>query len=117
MGIESLQLTDVQLEFFGVYLFDGAGQPRWLTGTNRSPSSGNVSNSGNVELASQPTHCPGCPFYADNAALAQPAGTLTRSYSSRTRATLSSSITLPAPLSGTWNRSNVEIQAFGDNNP
>ena len=111
MGIESLQLADGPFEFNGVYLFDANGQARWLTGTTRETSSGSV------QLTSQPTHCPGCPFYADNAALAQPAGTLTRSYSSRTRATLSSSITLPAPLSGTWNRSNVEIQAFGDNNP
>ena len=111
MGIESLQLADGPFEFNGVYLFDANGQARWLTGTTRETTSGSV------QLSSQPTHCPGCPFYADNAALAQPAGTLTRSYSSRTRATLSSSINLPAPLSGTWNRSNVEIQAFGDNNP
>lgn len=111
LAVEGLQLGDGPLEFFGVYLFDAAGQSRWLTGTSRSASSGSL------ELASQRTHCPGCPFYTDYASLATPAGTLTRSYSSRTRATMSSSVTLPAPLSGTWNRSNVEIQAFGDNNP
>jgi hypothetical protein len=111
LAVEGLQLGDGPLEFFGVYLFDAAGQSRWLTGTSRSASSGSV------ELASQRTHCPGCPFYPDYASLATPGGTLNRSYTSRIRATMGTSITLPAPLSGTWNRTNVEIQAFGDNNP
>ena len=111
LGIESLQLADGPFEFNGVYLFDSSGQSRWLTGTTRD------NNSGSVQLTSQPTHCPGCPFHADNAARAVPAGMLTRTYVNRIRATMSTSITLPAPLSGTWNRSNVEITAFGESNP
>lgn len=111
LAIEGLQLSDGPFEFNGVYLFDSTGQSRWLIGTSRD------ANTGTVQLSSQPTHCPGCPFYSDSASLATPAGTLSRTYTSRTRAQMSSSITLPAPLSGTWNRNNVEIQAFGDNNP
>lgn len=111
LAIEGLQLTDGPFEFNGVYLFDALGQSRWLTGTVRDASSGTV------ELASQRIHCPGCPFYPDYATQAQPAGTLSRTYSSRIRALMSSSIVLPGPLSGTWNRTNVEIQAFGESNP
>lgn len=111
LGVEGLQLGDGPLEFYGVYVFDASGQSRWLTGTSRSASSGVI------ELSSQRTHCPGCPFYPDYATLATSGGTLTRTYSSRIRAQMSTTITLPAPLSGTWNRTNVEIQAFGDNNP
>jgi hypothetical protein len=44
-------------------------------------------------------------------------GTLQRTYSTRLRAQMSTTINLPAPLSGSWNRSNVTIQAFGDDRP
>lgn len=111
LAVESLQLADGPLEFFGVYLFDAGGQSRWLTGTSRSTAGGSI------ELLNQRTHCPGCPFYPDYATLATPGGTLARSYTNRIRAQMSTAITLPAPLSGAWNRNNVEIQAFGETNP
>jgi len=107
LGIEGVQLSDGPLEFFGVYLFDASGLSRWLTGTSRSASAGAI------ELQSQRVHCPGCPYYPDYASLAQPAGTLDRTYDSRIRARMSTSISLPAPLSGSWNRSNVTLEAFG----
>jgi hypothetical protein len=111
IGVESLQLGDAPLEFFGVYLYDGNGLPRWLTGTSRSTSGGAV------DLVSQRAHCPGCPIYPDAGAGAVAGGTLQRTYSTRLRAQMSTTINLPAPLSGSWNRSNVTIQAFGDDRP
>jgi lysyl endopeptidase len=107
LGIEGVQLSDGPLEFFGVYLYDANGVSRWLSGTSRSTASGRV------DLLSQRVHCPGCPFYPDYDSLAQAAGFLDRNYTSRIRAQMSTSINLPAPLSGSWNRSTVVLEAFG----
>lgn len=107
LGIEGVQLSDGPLEFYGVYIYDATGASRWLSGSSRSASGGVF------DLFSQRVHCPGCPYYPDYDTLAQPAGTLDRTYSSRIRAQMGTSITLPAPLSGSWNRSNVTIEAFG----
>lgn len=111
LALQSLQFSSGTFEFTGIYLFDASGRPRWLVG------SGGGESPGLVQLTQQRVHCPGCLSYSDYGVLARPAGTLQREFSSRTRATLSTTITLPAPLSGTWNRTNVEIQAFGESNP
>jgi lysyl endopeptidase len=111
LGIEGVQLADGPLEFFGVYFYDASGLPRWLSGTSRSATGGSV------DLMNQRAQCPGCPFYPDAAAGATAVGTLQRTYSTRLRAQMSTTINLPAPLSGSWNRSNVTIQAFGDDRP
>jgi lysyl endopeptidase len=107
LGVEGVQLADGPLEFYGVYFYDANGASRWLTGTSRS------AGMGIIDLLNQRVHCPGCPYYPDYATLAQPAGTLDRTYTSRVRAQMSTNISLPAPLSGSWNRSNVTIEAFG----
>ena len=108
IAVESLQLGSGPLEFYGVYLYDSSGASRWLTGTSNSLTGGSL------ELSSQRIQCPGCPFYPDYASRAQPAGTLQRDYVSRVQMRTSTTITLPAPLSGSWNRSNVTFQAFGE---
>ncbi|MCG6117880.1 MAG: hypothetical protein MEQ07_06765 [Aquimonas sp.] len=108
LAIEGIVTPGGPLEFFGAYVFDSSGQSRWATGTS------NTTSSGSVALTAQRAHCPGCPFYADWDTRGQPAGSLQRSYTSCTRAQFSSTISLPAPLSGSWNRSTTEIQALGD---
>lgn len=108
LAIEGILTPAGPLEFVGTYVFDTSGQSRWATGTSNSTSGGPV------PLSVQRPHCPGCPFYLDWESRAQPAGNLQRTYSSCTRAQFSSSITLPTPLSGSWNRNTTEIQAFGD---
>jgi lysyl endopeptidase len=109
LAIESLQTgvspTD-QLTFIGAYVYDSSGVARWLTGS-RSAAFAN----GNYPLAAYRVHCPACPWFTDwNAPLA--AGSLNLSFTSATTATLGTTITLPAPLSGSWNRSNVPLQPF-----
>jgi len=108
LGIESLNLP---LEFFAVYLYDSAGTARWLSGSSNTLSNGSVS------LSAQRPHCPGCLRYTDWETRELPAGTLSRTYSGNTQATLNTTITLPAPLSGSWNRSNLPITPLGNPTP
>jgi lysyl endopeptidase len=108
LGVESLNLP---LEFWAVYLYDGAGTARWATGDTATLGNGTVNL-----LAHRP-HCPGCLRYADWDSRAQSAGTLSRVYNGNTQATLNTNITLPAPLSGSWNRSNLTITTLGNPTP
>jgi len=54
-------------------------------------------------------HCPTCPNLTDFFAVRQPAGTVTRTFSSITQGQLSTNITFQPPLLGTWVRDNVPI--------
>lgn len=108
LGIESLNLP---LEFFAVYLYDSAGTARWLSGAS------NTLSNGSVNVFAQRPHCPGCLRYTDWETRELPAGTLSRTYSGTTQATLNTAITLPAPLSGIWNRSNLPITPLGNPTP
>ncbi len=85
------------------YFYDAANQPRWTLGEQLNTGSSVAHNSYLV-------HCPSCARFDDFGATATAVGTMTRSYQSQTTGTLDSSITLPAPLSGSWNRSALPIQ-------
>jgi lysyl endopeptidase len=108
LAIESWNLSPGSvLDFIGAYVYDSSGVARWLTG-----SSTNVTTGGAVDLAAYRVHCPGCPWFTDWNATPLAAGSLTRTYTGATSATLSTAIVLPAPLAGSWNRTNVPIQPF-----
>ena len=114
VAIESLTFGSPPgfLEFFAGYIFDSAGAPRWVVGDKA-----NV-DSGTVNLFGYDVHCPGCPWYADSQDNPKAAGSLNIQYgASRTSATLSTSITLPAPLSGSWTRNQVTIQPIAEPQP
>ena len=85
------------------YLYDAANQPRWTLGEQY-----NTSNT--VAHSTFFVHCPSCARFDDFGTTATAVGTITRSYQSQTTGTLDSSITLPAPFSGSWNRSALPIQ-------
>ena len=107
LAIESWQTGPGSvLDFIGAYVYDSSGVARWLTG-----SSNNVTG-GPVDLAAYRVHCPACAWFTDWNAVPLPAGSLNRTYTGPTSATLNTAITLPAPLSGTWNRNNVPLQPF-----
>ena len=88
-------------DFLITYLYDTAGDPRWVLGD--APQS-----QASVPQTALSVHCPGCPLVPIDFA-GKPAGTLTRGFSGNS-GTLSTSITLPAPLSGTWQRSNLNVE-------
>lgn len=103
LALESVSTGGSTLEGHGVFIYDGAGKPRWVLGT------GNGSNGTAVNLFAYRPHCPGCPWLPNWAATQAPAGTLTPTWAGETGGTVNTAITLPAPLQGTWNRTNLPI--------
>lgn len=95
------------LEFIGAYVYDSNGVARWLVGDSGSTSGGNV------PLVAHRPHCPACPWFSDWTSQGQSAGSLNRSYSGSNTGTLDTAITLPSPLSGSWNRSALPITTIG----
>lgn len=91
------------LEFFGAFVYDNEGAPRWAVGDIGSATGGTV------PLNAVRPHCPACPHIVDWAAETVGAGSLQIDYSATNRATLSTSIVLPAPFSGLWDRTSVPI--------
>ena len=94
------------LEFAAMFLYDGAGDPTWLVGSSGEEN-------GSMAMSAFMVHCPGCPLITDQLAYPLAAGTYTRTYSSATQATADTAITLPAPLTGTWNRSSIPWISIG----
>jgi hypothetical protein len=113
VAIESLTFGSPPgfLEFFAGYIFDAAGAPRWVIGDKATTASGVVN------LFDYRVHCPACAYYPDSQDTATPAGSLNIQYSARNRATLSTSITLPAPLNGSWTRNQTPVQPIEDPRP
>lgn len=107
LAIESWQTGPASvLDFIGVYIYDNAGVARWLTG-----SSNNVTG-GPLDVTAYLVHCPACPRFTDWNAFPLPAGTINRTYTGPTSGTLTTAITLPAPLGGSWIRTNAPIAPF-----
>ena len=99
LAIESIKPgASTVLDFIGAYIYDAAGTARWLTG-----ASDNITG-GPVNLTAYRVHCPGCVFLPDWGSTGQAAGSLVRAYTGPTTGTLTTDITLPGPLSGTWVR-------------
>lgn len=96
-------------EFVVNYLYDAQGNPVWTLGAHTSIAA-------SAHSFSQDTwrvHCPACPQLTDWGTLTLPAGSMSRTWTGSTTGTISTSITLPAPLSGSWNRTNLPIEALG----
>lgn len=109
IAIESLNTgTPAGFEFFASYIFDAAGNPRWVVGDKSSTGNGSVSM---INYASQ---CPACAWYSDDQSRGVAAGNVSINYAARNSATLSTGITLPAPLSGSWTRSQLNIVPIAD---
>jgi hypothetical protein len=110
LAIESLDVGG-PFEFVGAFLYDAGGAPRWVVGDILS------SSGGNVPLIGHRPHCPACPWIVDWTSDGQPAGSLQLGYGSRSSGTLSTSITLPAPYPGVWNRSALPIIPIAEPQP
>jgi hypothetical protein len=86
------------------YIYDAAGQPRWVltqgaTAALAAPS---------AHLTYQ-VHCPGCPQLGDWAELPIGAGTGSVLFQGTTTGVISTSFMLPAPFAGGWERTNLPI--------
>ncbi len=85
------------------WLFDAAGQPRWLLVRG-------IAKSTAMPLYSYQPHCPGCPWIADWDASETNAGSLQLRFDSHIRGVIENmDITLPAPLEGEWKRDSLEL--------
>lgn len=103
LDLESLRLGGADKDIMLIYLYDAAGNPRWVTGDGT--------------LDSHRPHCPGCPYYPDWNARKQAAGNAELRWDGATNGRISTSITLPSPLQGTWRRTNVPIAPIGEVRP
>ena len=88
------------LDFVGTYIYDSQGTARWVTGSTNNVTTGGFS------LAAYRVHCPACPWFSDWAASPLAAGSMTRTYTGASTGTMSTTITLRAPMTH-WNRNNV----------
>lgn len=113
VAIESLTsgAPPAPFEFFADYIFDAAGNPRWVVGDKSSLGSGTVN------LTDVKAHCPGCAFFPDYESFNGNAGSMNIQYTTRSSATLSTSIQLPAPLSGSWIRNATPIVPIAEPTP
>ncbi len=94
-------------EFFGAFVYDAAGAPRWASGSINS------TNGGVVDLIGHRPHCPACPWISDWSNENSSAGSMQISYdtdSNQSLGTVSTAITLPEAYAGEWNRSATRIQ-------
>ena len=91
------------------YIYDSAGQPRWVLA--QEPDS----NVGDLNAFSYQVHCPNCAWMdinPTNVNAGTQKRTLKRDVSGRGTGIIDTNFNLPAPLSGTWLRSNLDIQAI-----
>lgn len=103
LAIESLDVGS-PLEFFGAFIYDNGGQPRWLVGDLGSFAGGNVS------LTGFRPHCPLCPWIVDWSADGQPAGSINLRYAGVGSALLDAAISLPPAYPGAWTRTDLPIK-------
>ncbi len=92
----------VARDFITTYLYDAAGQPRWVL------TDGLASDTAALPTKSFRVHCPSCGWF-DFFDSEQSAGTMRRSWVAPNSGTLSTGFTLPAPMSGNWNRTEIPI--------
>lgn len=110
LDVESVVLDQRRFDSVLAYFYDTQGTPRWVL------SDGFIDD-GLLDLNSYRPHCPGCPRYADWQSLTQDAGQLLLRWSGDANATISTDITLPAPLQGQWQRSDVPLIRIGEIRP
>ncbi len=110
LTIESLNLGGgSRLEFLAAFLYDAAGEPRWVVGSLPTVTGGVFAMSG------YEPQCPACPRFADVQQRSTAAGTMQIVYPPQpNRATLDSSLSLPAPWSGSWIRNALPIVPIVD---
>lgn len=110
--VDTASLPNGSVQEFTVnYIYDAQGQPVWTLGVVANPPD----TATTFGQSAWRVHCPACPQLTDwgTGPFTLNAGSLIRSWGAPGYGTLSTSIQMPAPLSGSWNRSNLPVQALG----
>jgi len=102
-GVDVVALPSQQFDTF--YLYDGLGNPRWVIGAN-----GPFAAHSTLAMLQSTGFCPLCAWQP---LTTRAAGNLTMSFADATSGTLTSAITLQAPLGGTWNVSQPVLRLTG----
>jgi len=92
----------VAREFITTYLYDAAGEPRWVL------ADGLASDLGNLPTKAFQVHCPSC-GWIDFADSERSAGTMRRQFVAPNSGNLTTQFVLPLPMIGTWSRNQVPI--------
>ena len=86
------------------YLYDGAGEPRWV-----------LSQATDTQLTSATphstfqVHCPGCPWIADWNSFPLASGNGSEQFFSATSGQTTTAFSFPVPLAGSWIRNNAPL--------
>ncbi len=104
---ESYISDDVAQQFILTYLYDAAGEPRWVLGSFADNLASGPANTYEV-------HCPGC-AWLDIAPTTKSAGAQSRKFSNGFgEALISTQFVLSAPLSGNWIKNAVTLTPLND---
>ena len=104
---ESYISDGVAQQFILTYLYDAAGEPRWVLASLADNLAGGPANTYEV-------HCPGC-AWLDIGPTIKPAGTQSRMFPNGFgNAIISTQFVLPAPLSGNWIKNAVTVTPLSD---
>jgi lysyl endopeptidase len=102
---ESYISDNIAQQFIVSYLYDAAGEPRWVLSSFNDTLNTGLANTYEV-------HCPGC-AWLDIGPTFKNAGTQSRNFPAGFGTVLiNTQFSLQAPLSGPWNRSNFTLQAL-----
>lgn len=102
LTVDSFRQNNIEQDFTLSYIYDDDGQPRWTL--TQQP----IADSGLLPTLMAEVHCPGCPWLDINPTL-QVVGSLQRRYDSPLQGNLSLDVVFPAPLPGSWQRSDIPI--------
>lgn len=97
--------TGTQKVFAMHFIYDSAGQPRW---TFLDDTPGNAA-AGTAAQTFTSVHCPGCPYLPDWNSFLSTAGTAKLLFNDPSNGSYSTGIILPAPLSGSWMRTDLPL--------
>lgn len=87
------------------YLYDGAGEPRWVLGQGTDAQLG----AGSAHQTFM-VHCPGCPWIADWNNLPLGSGSASETFIDATHGRTTTSFEFVPPLTGTWTRTDLPIE-------
>ena len=99
---DSYLANNMAREFITTYLYDDAGQPRWVL------TDGPAADRGDLPSKSFKIQCPSC-GWIDFFDSERSAGSMRREFVAPNSGTLSTQFVLPSPMVGVWNRNAVPI--------